>query len=96
MALEQITVKSTLADDRLALHEFHPEHPDGEAYVYGDEEKTVARTQRVQRALAEETLMRVTKSGKTVKAGDDEIANPPPPPEETANADGTAKTTAKK
>lgn len=82
--LEQVKVKSALADNRLALHERHPDHPDGEAMVYGDQEFTVARTPLVNRRLADEWIVRVE--------GQDEResgpANPPPPAEEQAPGEG--------
>jgi hypothetical protein len=92
MAYERITVKSNVPDNRLALHERHPDHPDGEVMVYGDEPKEVARTPRVSRALGDELLTRVTASGKASKEDEDSAAaDPPPPAEETTDATGTAK-----
>lgn len=95
MALEQITVKSTLPDNRLALHERHDEHPGGEAFVYGDTPVDVARTPLVQRRLADEWLVRV--EGGKVKADPKatEPANPPKPEEEVTDDTGTQKVDAK-
>jgi hypothetical protein len=59
-----ITVKSKLKPDAaggnpVALAETHPDHPNGEVFVYGDKEFKVARTAAVSLALAQERIVEV-------------------------------------
>lgn len=63
-----ITVKATNTDNRVALWQRHPDHPNGEAYVVGDgTEHQVAATQAVKRALDRGYLVEVEKKVATPK-----------------------------
>ncbi len=46
-----IVVKSTLPDNRVALWDRHPDHPDGEVFVAGERKVTVAETPQVKAAI---------------------------------------------
>lgn len=61
MATKFVTVKSGRKDNRTALWETSPDHPDGEIFVAGDTPVKAARTRRVEAAL---------KAGVLVEAGD--------------------------
>lgn len=78
---EIITVKSNLPPEksrvfggeeehRVAFWERHPDHPtdNGEVTVTGDREVEVARTNALNRALADELVVRVADSRKKQKA----------------------------
>lgn len=43
----------------VAFHERHPDHPGKEAFVAGDKEARVAKTDRVQKALDDGVLVEV-------------------------------------
>lgn len=57
-----ITVKATNTDNRVALWQRHPDHPNGEIYIVGDgTEHQVAETQAVKQALNRGYLVEVEK-----------------------------------
>ena len=58
-----IYVKSKLPDNRVALHERHPDHPGGEVFVYGDQPVRVARTGMVSQRIANDALVETTAKG---------------------------------
>lgn len=63
-----IYVKSGLKENRVALHERHPDHPAGqdgshEVFVYGDQPVRVARTGAVSKRLADGALVETTVKG---------------------------------
>lgn len=55
-----IKVRSNRDDSRVALWEQHPDHPNGEVFVAGENIVEVAETPRVKRLLAEERLVKVS------------------------------------
>lgn len=58
--IQFITVQSAKPDsDRVAFHEQHKHHPDGDAFVYGKNEVKVAKTSEVIRALNENRIVEV-------------------------------------
>ncbi|MGN6814407.1 MAG: hypothetical protein ACTHMP_26370 [Thermomicrobiales bacterium] len=57
--VEIVTVKSGLDDDRVALWERHPDHPDGEIFVAGATEVQAAATAEVTRAIRDGRLIEV-------------------------------------
>lgn len=73
---DTIFVKSNQQDNRLALSEEHPDHPGGEVFVYGDKVFEVAKTAKVQQALARKALVEVDgpKKGKAAKDEKDDKA----------------------
>lgn len=54
-----LTVKSGLDDERVALWEVHPDHPEGEVYIAGELVVQVARTAEVERHLRSGDLVEV-------------------------------------
>ncbi len=62
-----IKVKSLLPDNRVALHEHHPDHPGGEAFVAGDREIEVAETNAVKVAIKQDRLEVVKSATKATK-----------------------------
>lgn len=68
--LEVITVKSLLPDNRVALHEVDPAHPDGEIFVYGDTPVQAARTAAVEEHLARKEVAEVAATPTATKAGE--------------------------
>jgi hypothetical protein len=70
---EIISVKSALGDNRVALHERHPDHPENadgerEVFIYGDKAFEVARTQAVDEHIARKDLVEVGGSRRTTRA----------------------------
>lgn len=57
MAIKLIHVKSGRDDNRVALWEKHPDHPNGEAWVAGEGVVQVARTAKVLSGLKEGDLV---------------------------------------
>jgi hypothetical protein len=97
--VEYFRVKSNNGD-RVALFERHPDHPNEEVLITGDEPFIVAETPEVLKALSERRLVYCDKDGKELRArsdvdvreamvGADEAAEaeqPPAQPEPPANA----------
>ena len=56
---EYIAVRSTRTDNRVAFSEQHKDHPEGEAFVYGEKPVKVAKTAEVVRALNDRKIVEV-------------------------------------
>lgn len=56
---EYITVRSARNDNRVAFSEQHKDHPNGEAFVYGETPVEVAKTSEVLRALNDNRIVEV-------------------------------------
>lgn len=68
--VETILVTSGRDDDRVALWERHPDHPDGEVYVAGKVEVEVAKTPRVHQQLSRGQLVEVKATKSSAKSSE--------------------------
>lgn len=55
-------VKSNLPVNKVALWERHPDHPNGEVFIVGEDEYEVAETPQVKALLKRDILVEVVKS----------------------------------
>lgn len=78
MAKKFINVKSGRNDNRVALWERHPDHPEGEVWVAGDTVVRVAQTSAVLKGLKDGDLVEVEAAEK--KTAIKKEAEPTEPP----------------
>lgn len=57
-----ITVKSALPPEKVAFWEAHPDHPDGEVFVAGEDDFEIGETANAKRAIRQGRLETVNKS----------------------------------
>jgi hypothetical protein len=84
MATKFINVKSGRNDNRVALWEKHPNHPDGEAWVAGDTVVRVAQTSAVLKGLKDGDLVEADEAPAKKKTAAAETPTPPAEPKEPA------------